>query len=108
MAYAGWTPSFILSRAASIAGGYDQQAKSDVLHNRTSGFHLCGLIERAASTPKSGSAYRRSIDGSYIDQAKAAFCHVHAVVHPQLWEDEKRPNIEQVRHALASAAGAGE
>src|SRR5690349_8280105 len=96
--------AWVLERAAFIASQYGRKAKGDVLYNRTPTFHLCGLIERAASIPKSGSAHRRSLGTALIDEAKAMFCRAHRAVHPQVWEDETRPSCGQVRQALAVAS----
>jgi hypothetical protein len=94
---------FVLQRAAFIASQYDRKAKGDILYNQTPTFHLCGLIERAASIPKSGSTHRRTLGIEPIDAAKAMFCRAHKVAHPQVWEDEVRPSCHQVRSALLHA-----
>lgn len=99
-----WTPAFVLRRAAFIAGSYDRKAKRDLRYNLTDSFHLCGLIERAGTVPKSGATHRRDAGGTVVDDAKAAFCRAHAVAHPQVWEDETRPRPHQVREALLTAA----
>ena len=99
-----WSAAFILSRAADLAPLYDRDAKLEVLYNPTQGFHLCGLIERAASAPRSGATHRRSVDGRLIDQAKAVFCRAHAVPHPSAWEWESRRSCEQVKQALLHAS----
>ena len=101
-----WNAAFVLSRAADIASQYDRNAKAEVRYNPTDSFHLCGLIERAGSTPKSGATHRRSIDGAVIDEAKAAFCRAHGVAHPSAWEWEDRRSCEQVKAALLHAYAA--
>jgi hypothetical protein len=98
-----WSAAFLLKRAAFLSGQYDRKAKGEVLYNLTDGFHLCGLIERAGSIPKSGATHRRSVDRAAIDRAKAAFCRAHSVVHPQVWEEEARPSCDHVRQALLHA-----
>lgn len=96
--------AFVLNRAAFIASRYDRNAKDDVRYNRTNAFHLCGLIERAATKPKSGATHRAYIDGQVIDEAKAAFCRAHGVAHPSVWEWAEKRTCEQVRDALHMAA----
>jgi hypothetical protein len=102
-----WTASAVLARAAFIAGGYSMKAQGEVRYNLTDSFHLCGLIERAASMPKSGATHRRDIDG-VADEAKALFCRAHKVLHPLQWEYENKPTCEQVRQALLRASEAGQ
>ena len=98
-----WTAAFVLERAANIAERYDRNAKSEVLSNRTNSFHLCGLIERAASVPRSGTARRRSIGPEVIAEAKARFCLVHNVPHPAAWELQGNRTWQEVRDALLNA-----
>lgn len=93
---------WVLKRAAFISGGYDRNAKDVAVLNLTDRFHLCGLIERAASIPKSGSVYRRRVSGA--QEAKAAFCRAHGVVHPDVWEWAEKRNAETVKGALLAAA----
>ena len=95
--------AWVLERAAFIASQYDRNAKCDVLYNRTPTFHLCGLIERSASIPKSGSTHRRTLGSAVMDEAKALFCKAHSVAHPQVWEWEERRTCEDVRLALLHA-----
>lgn len=97
--------SFILRRAAFIASQYDRNAQQDVRYNLTPSFHLCGLIERAASVPKSGATHRRTLGKEVIREAKAAFCRAHKVIHPDVWEWEHRRSPDEVRQALLLAAG---
>jgi hypothetical protein len=99
-----WNAAFVLKRAAAIAGSYDRNAKAEVLSNLTERFHLCGLIERAASLPRSGATRRRSIGPSVIADAKARFCLAHNVPHPQIWEGMHNPTPQQVQDALLNAA----
>lgn len=96
----------VLLRAAALSCCYDRNAKAEVRLNATDAFHICGLIERAASLPKSGSTHRRTMGGPVIDQAKAAFCRANGVPHPSVWEWEERRSCENVRQALALAANA--
>jgi hypothetical protein len=100
-----WTASAVLARAAFIASHYDRKAQGEVRYNLTDRFHLCGLIERAASMPKSGATHRRNFSA---DEAKALFCRTHKVLHPLQWEYENKPTCEQVRQALLLASGAGQ
>lgn len=97
-------PSEILRRAAFIANRYDRDAKGDLRFNLTPTFHLCGLIERAATIPKSGATHRRYIAAKAMEQAKAQFCRAHRVVHPSMWEWEQRRTPCEVRDALLTAA----
>lgn len=96
--------AWVLNRAAFISSQYDRNAKGDLLYNRTPTFHLCGLIERASSIPKSGSTHRRSLGGAVMDEAKAMFCKAHSVAHPSAWEWEDRRTCEDVRQALLVAS----
>lgn len=98
-----WTAAVILSRAAFIAGSYDRNALGEVRYNLTDKFHLCGLIERASTVPKSGATHRRYLPGPLMDQAKAMFCRAHKVAHPSVWEWEIKHTCDQVRDALLSA-----
>lgn len=101
------TPDLILKRAAFIAGQYDPRAADVVTLNRTDRFHLCGLIERAATVPKSGAVNRRlAATREAVAEAKAIFCHANGVVHPVLWEWFWKPvaPCEEVRAALMRAA----
>lgn len=100
--------AWVLGRAAFIASQYDRNAKGDLLYNRTPTFHLCGLIERAASKPRSGSTHRRSLGSTVMDEAKAMFCRAHGVAHPQVWEWEERRTCQQVREALLHASEVGQ
>lgn len=72
-------PAWVLARAAFIASRHDRNAQGEVLFNLTEKFHLCGLIERAASLPKSGSAYRRTMGAELIAASKALFCRANGV-----------------------------
>ena len=94
----------ILTRAAALADRYDRAAKGDVRRNLTDAFHLCGLIERAASVPRSGSTHRRSVDSEIISEAKAVFCRAYKVPHPSVWEWESRRSCEEVARALHRAS----
>jgi hypothetical protein len=98
--------AFVLKRAAFIAASYDRDAKGDLRLNLTDRFHLCGLIERASTFPKSGATHRRYAVGSALDEAKAAFCRAHGVAHPSIWEWEKRRSSAEVKQALLAAAEA--
>jgi hypothetical protein len=97
---------WILERAAFMSGGYDRNAKDEVLFNLTDRFHLCGLIERAASMPKSGATRRRRVGDAA--EAKAAFCRAHKVAHPDVWEWAEKRNAETVKEALLAAAEAAQ
>jgi hypothetical protein len=99
--------AFVLQRAAFIACRYDRNAKDEVLFNLTSSFHLCGLIERAASIPKSGATHRRRWPSTVVQEAKAAFCRAHNVPHPSAWEWEARRTPGEVQEALTLAARHG-
>jgi hypothetical protein len=103
---AGVNAAWVLKWAAYIAHRYDRSAKGEVLFNPTASFHLCGLIERAASVPKSGATRRRSWGEPLIQEAKAAFCRAHGVAHPDAWEWEQRRSPDEVRDALTAAIGA--
>lgn len=87
-----------------MAGRYDRNATGEVLFNLTDKFHLCGLIERAASLPKSGATHRRKLSWCAVNAAKAQFCRVHRVAHPSVWEWEQRRSPNDVRVAMAVAA----
>lgn len=95
--------AYILRRAAFISARYDRDAKFDTMFNLTDGFHLCGLIERAASIPKSGSTHRKRWPIEVVHQAKAAFCQAHGVVHPSVWEWEARRSPSEVQAALLAS-----
>lgn len=101
-----WTAAFILKRAAFIADSYDRNALGEVRFNLTDRFHLCGLIERASTTPKSGATHRRYLPDSMMGEAKAQFCRAHQVVHPSVWEWESKRTCQEVRDALTSASEA--
>jgi hypothetical protein len=79
---------------------------AQVLFNLTDAFHLCGLIERGASVPKSGATHRRPLHRSVAAEAKARFCRAHGVPHPSVWEWEQPRSIEDVRNALLKAVDA--
>lgn len=95
---------FVLSKAANLASSYDRNASGEVLLNRTASFHLCGLIERAASLPKSGATHRRAMDSGLAQDAKAAFCLAHRVAHPASWEFEAKRSWQEVQSALLVAS----
>jgi hypothetical protein len=99
-----WAATFILKRAAFMADSYDRNAQGEVRYNLTDKFHLCGLIERASTMPKSGATHRRYLPGSLMDEAKAMFCRAHKVPHPSVWEWETKRTCEQVREALLHAS----
>jgi hypothetical protein len=92
--------AWVLDRAAFIANHHDRNAQGDVRYNKTDSFHLCGLIERAASVPKSGATHRRCMGSDLIDAAKAAFCRAHNVIHPSVWEWGEKRTWQQVQQAL--------
>lgn len=96
--------SFVLHWAAAKAGRYDRNAQGEVRLNVTDSFHLCGLIERAASTPRSGSTHRRSMGREVVAAAKAQFCRTHQVAHPSVWEWETKRTPDEVRQALLISA----
>jgi hypothetical protein len=102
------TAAWVLGRAAKLADGYDRNAQGEVTYNKTDKFHLCGLIERAASLPKSGATHRRSMGAALIDAAKAQFCLAHGVVHPSSWEWQEKRSAQDVADGLSYAAMIGE
>lgn len=95
---------WLLRRAAFMAGSYDRNAQGDTLFNGTDTFHLCGLIERAASFPKSGATHRKRVGAEHVEDAKAAFCRAHRVLHPLLWEWVNKPTPDMAGKALNAAA----